>query len=98
MSRFPALVADNERPDGLLGRWWGGPVKAGAEGSIGLSRHGIGIAAKARSGSGAAAVGAAIIAADRLGLVSEAMGEALAGVTEPVIFGGGRPVGAMTLA
>jgi hypothetical protein len=42
-------------------------------------------------------VAAAIIAADRLGLVSEAMGEALAGVTEPVIFGGGRPVGAMTL-
>jgi L-asparaginase II len=97
MSRFPALVADNERPDGLVGRWWGGAVKAGAEGTIGLSRHGIGIAAKARSGSGAAAVAAAVIAADRLGMVSVAMSEALAGVTEPVILGGGLPVGAMTL-
>lgn len=98
MSRFPALVADNERSDGLLARWWGGPVKAGAEGSIGLSRHGVGISAKARSGSGTAAVAAAVIAADRLGMVSDAMRDALAGVTEPVILGGGEPVGAMTIA
>ena len=98
MSRFPALVADNERADGILGRWWGGPVKAGAEGSIGLSRHGVGVAAKARSGSGTAAAAAAVIAADRLGMVSDAMREALAGVAEPVIFGGGQAVGAMTIA
>jgi len=98
MSRFPALVADDERADVLLGRWWGGPVKAGAEGSIGLSRHGVGISAKARSGSGTAAVAAAVIAADRLGMVSDAMQDALAGVTEPVILGGGEPVGAMTIA
>lgn len=97
-ARFPALVADNSRPDGVLGRWWGGPVKAGAEGAIGLSRHGLGIAAKARSGSGVAAAAAAVIAADRLGLVSDVMREALAKVMEPVIFGGGRPVGAMTVA
>lgn len=96
MSRFPALVADNERPDGLLGRWWGGPVKAGAEGSIGLSRHGIGIAAKARSGSSAAAVAGAVTAADSLGMLSDAMREALSTITEPVILGGGRAVGAMT--
>lgn len=98
VSRFPALVADNDRADGLLGRWWGGPVKAGAEGAIGLSRHGIGIAAKARSGSDRAASAAAVIAADRLGMVSDAMREALTPVSEPVIFGGGRPVGAMTVS
>jgi len=97
MSRFPALVADNERPDGVLGRWWGGPVKAGAEGSIGLSRHGVGIAAKARSGSAAAATAAAVITADRLGMLSDAMRQSLDRVAEPVILGGGRPVGAMTI-
>lgn len=97
MSRFPGLVADNERPDGALGRWWGGPVKAGAEGAIGLSRHGVGIAAKALSGSAAAATAAAVVTADQLGLVSDAMREALNPVTEPVILGGGRPVGAMTI-
>ena len=64
------------------------------------ARHGrleANASAKARSGSGAAVVAAAIITADRLGMVPDAMGEALAGVTEPLIFGGGRPVGAMTL-
>ena len=97
MSRFPSLVADNERADGILGRWWGGPVKGGAEGSIGLSRHGVAIAAKAQSGSGGAAVAAAVIAADRLGMLSDAMRDALAVITEPVILGGGKPVGAMTI-
>jgi len=97
VSRFPALVSDNDRPEGILGRWWGGPAKVGAEGSIGISRHGIGIATKARSGSSSAAIAAAAIAADRLGLVSDVMRAALAEVAEPVIFGGGQPVGAMTL-
>ena len=96
VGRFPALVADNERPNGVLGRWWGGPVKTGAAGAIGISRHGVGIAAKARSGSSTAAVAAAAVAADRLGLVSDAMRNGLAEVIEPPIFGGGRPVGAMT--
>ncbi len=50
ISRFPALVADNARADGHLARWWGGPVKVGAEGQIGIGRHGIGIAAKAKAG------------------------------------------------
>jgi L-asparaginase II len=95
VARFPALVADNERADGLLGRWWGGPVKGGAEGTIAMARHGIGIAAKARSGSGQAAAAAAVLAADRLGMLSPTMREALDGVAAPDVFGGGRPVGAM---
>jgi L-asparaginase II len=97
VSRFPSLVADNERPDGMIGRWWGGPVKAGAEGCIAIARHGIGIAAKARSGSGTAAAAAAVVAADRLGLVSDAMREGLRRVTEPAVYGGGRAVGVMTI-
>lgn len=95
ISRFPGLVADADRPDGRLGRWWGGPVKGGAEGTIAIVRHGVGIAAKARSGSGKAAAAAVVYAADELGLVSDAMLEALVPVTEPVVHGGGRPVGAM---
>lgn len=38
----------------------------------------------------------AVIAAGRLGMVSNAMRDALGNASGPVIFGGGRPVGAMT--
>ena len=98
VARFPSLVADNERPEGLLGRWWGGPVKVGALGTIGLGRHGVGIATKARTGDNGAAVAAALSAADQLGLISDATREALSEVAEPTVFGGGRPVGAVTRA
>ena len=95
ISRFPALVADNTRPDGKLARWWGGPVKVGAEGQIGIGRHGIGIAAKCSAGRSDVAVAAVIAVADELGLVSDAMKEALAPEAAPPLFGGGRPVGAI---
>ena len=98
VTRFPSLVAGNERPDVLLGRWWGGPVKVGAQGAIGLGRHGVGIAAKARTGNDGAAVAAAVSAADQLGLISGAMREALSEVAEPTVFGGGRPVGTVARA
>lgn len=95
MIRFPSLVADNVRSEGVLGRWWGGPVKGGAAGIIALGRHGIGIAAKSRSGDPAPALSAAIAAADRLGLVSPAMAEGLEAVAEPPVLGGGRTVGSL---
>jgi len=95
VSRFPSLVADNSRPDGKLARWWGGPVKVGAEGQIGIGRHGIGIAAKADAGKPEVAVAAVIAAADELGLVSDVMLDALAAEAAPPVFGGGRPVGAL---
>ncbi|MEN8234449.1 MAG: asparaginase [Actinomycetota bacterium] len=96
VSRFPSLVADNSRPDGKLARWWGGPVKVGAEGQIGIGRHGIGIAAKADAGRSDVAVAAVIAAADHLGLVPDAMREALADEMAPPVLGAGRPVGAIT--
>ncbi len=95
VARFPALVSDNVRADGRLAMWWGGPVKVGAEGLIGLSRHGIGLAAKSRSGRSEAAVAAVIEAARQLGLLSQAMEEELADVARPPVFGGGRVVGNM---
>jgi len=95
VSRFPSLVADNIRPDGVLARWWGGPIKVGAEGQIGIGRHGIGIAAKADAGRSDVAVAAVIGAADALGLVSDVMREALTSEIAPPLLGGGRPVGAI---
>ena len=95
ISRFPSLVADNARADGVLGRWWGGPVKVGAEGQVGVGRHGIGIAAKAAAGGSEVAVAAVIAVARDLGLVSDAMFDGLALQSAPPVFGGGVPVGAL---
>jgi L-asparaginase II len=97
VSRFPSLVADNARPDGKLARWWGGPVKVGAEGQIGIGRHGIGIAAKADAGKSEVAVAAVIAAADELGLISDVMRDALGAESAPPLLGGGEPVGALIL-
>ena len=96
ISRFPALVADNARADGHLARWWGGPVKVGAEGQIGIGRHGVGIAAKSRAGGSDVAVAAVIAVADDLGLLPDAMRSGLASEAAPPVFGGGVPVGALT--
>jgi L-asparaginase II len=96
VSRFPSLVADADRPHGVVGRWWGGPVKGGAAGCVGMGRNGIGIAAKAWSGEGKVAVAAALAAADHLGMLSAAMRDALESIAHPVAFGGGRPVGSLT--
>ena len=96
ISRFPSLVADNERADGKLARWWGGPVKVGAQGQIGIGRHGIGIAAKAEAGGSDAAVAAIIAVADDLGLLLDAMRSGLADEAAPPVLGGGVPVGELT--
>jgi len=67
----------------------------GAEGQIGIGRHGIGIAAKADAGRPEVAVAAVIAAADELGLISDAMRNALEAEAVPPLFGGGKPVGAL---
>ena len=97
MSRFGALVRDNTRPSGRIALQWGGPVKYGAEGSIALMREGIGIAAKSRSGNRAAVAAAALEVADRLGMLTASMNEALTDVRAPAVIGGSRPVGAWEL-
>jgi len=96
IARFPSLVADNERADGKLARWWGGPVKVGAEGQIGIGRHGIGIAAKAEAGRSDVAVAAIIAAVSDLGLLPDAMRSGLANQAAPPALGGGVPVGELT--
>ena len=97
MSRFGALVADNVSPSGRISLQWGGSVKTGAEGSIAMVRQGVGIAAKSRAGNGAAAAAAALEVAERLGLLTDSMEEALDDVRAPQVMGGGRRVGAWEL-
>ena len=95
MARFPALVADNVRPDGRLGLWWGGPAKVGAAGVMALGRSGIGIATKSVPGSATVAVAAVITAASQLGMLTMAMSNALEDEAAPPVLGGGHRVGTL---
>jgi L-asparaginase II len=97
MTRFGALVADNTRPDGRTALWWGGPQKTGAEGLYAMARGGLAIAAKSHSGRSEVAVAAALVAADRLGVLTPAMTNALEDEIRPPTVGGGQTVGKMEL-
>jgi L-asparaginase II len=95
MTRYPALVSGNDRADGRLGMWWGGPAKVGAEGLMATGRNGVGLAVKSAEGSARIAVVGLIEIARRLGLLSPAALEALATDHSPVVLGAGRPVGSI---
>lgn len=97
MTRFGALVADNGSPLGRVSAMWGGVVKGGAEGCFAMVRQGIAIATKSESGNDCIAVTAALHAADRIGMLSDAMRDALHAEMHPPVFGGGRPVGTLEL-
>jgi L-asparaginase II len=97
MTRFGALVADNIRPDGRTGLWWGGPQKVGAEGLFAMTRSGLTVAAKSHSGRAEVAVAAALVTAERIGALSAAMSAALADQIRPPVLGSGRVVGHMEL-
>ena len=98
MARYPSLVADNVRSDGILGAWWGGPLKRGAQGLIAAGRHGVGIAVRSRSGSSSVAMVALIDVMKRLDLLSDAALTALEDIATPALLGGGRRVGALVPA
>ncbi len=93
MSAYPALTSGNDRPDGRLGMWWGGPSKGGAQGVMAAARHGVGIATKSHGGSITVAVQALIEIADDIGMLSPAAAQALERDRRPSVIGGGRPVG-----
>lgn len=97
MTRFGSLVADNDSPLGRVSAVWGGPVKGGAEGCFGIVRQGIAIATKSASGTDDIAVTAALHVADRIGMLTDAMRDALQPELHPSVVGGGRPVGALEL-
>ncbi len=97
MSRFGALVADNLDDDGRVSLVWGGPQKVGAEGSFAMSRSGVGIATKSHSGNARIAVAAALEVASRLGMLTDAMVDALQPQIAPRVIGAGRVVGHVEL-
>jgi len=97
MTRFAALVADNVRPDGRTGLWWGGPQKTGAQGLYALTRNGVTIVTKSHSGVSDVAVAAALVAADRIGALTTAMKDALVVEIRRPVIGAGRTVGHMEL-
>ena len=97
MSRFGALVADNLRPDGRTALWWSGPLKSGAEGLVAMSRGDIAIAAKSHSGRSEIAVAAALVAAEKIGALPQAMADALVDEIRPPVIGGGAVVGNLEL-
>ncbi len=97
MMRFGALVADNIRPDGRTGLWWGGPQKVGAQGLYAMTRNGVTIATKSHSGASDVAVAAALTAADRIGALTAAMRDALDAEIHAPVIGAGRTVGRMEL-
>ena len=93
MSRFGALVSGTHRPDADPCRWWGGPVKVGAEGVIAAGRHGLGLAVKSRSGNRVTAVVGLVEAMRLLAVLSPAQEAALAHVARPAVLGHGEPQG-----
>lgn len=97
VNRFGALVADNLRPDGRTALWWGGPLKVGAEGLLAMTRGDVTIATKSHSGRSEVAVVAALVAAQRIGALPNAMVAALGDEIHPPVVGGGMVVGHMEL-
>lgn len=93
MSAYPALVGGEGRPDTLIGRWLGAPVKAGAAGCMGAAVSGFGVAAKAWSGHAGVAGMGVVAGLAHLGVVTRAVEAGLRDVVEVPVFGGGREVG-----
>lgn len=97
VTRFGALVADNLRADGRLSVWWTGPQKTGAEGLMAMSRGGIAIAAKSRSGRSGVAVAAVLVAAQQIGMLPPPAADALSPQISPPVMGHGKQVGQLEL-
>ena len=97
MAAYPALVADNTRPDGRFGVVWSGPSKGGAEGLFAATRDGITIVTKSIEGSGAIAVAAAAAIARDIGAVVSASADEMEPLAHPAVVGGGEAVGRLEL-
>ncbi len=95
MSRYPSLISSNQLSDGRLGAWWHGPLKRGAQGILAAGRHGLGVAVKSREGRTSVAVVGLIAVMRHLGLLSDAALSDLTDVASPIVYGGGRAVGAI---
>ena len=97
VDRFMPLVADNTRPDGVLGVNWTGASKAGAEGCIALTRNGLTVAAKSMAGNAEIAVAAATEVIAQLDLLPSHTMDHIEHIRRPPVVGGGRIVGKLEL-
>ncbi len=98
MARFTPLTSNGRGGHEALAQWIPSAVKGGAQGCLGLAWYGgVGIAAKAWTGSDLAASMAVVELADRLGIVSDVPRSHLEGVRRPPVYGGGGVVGVVDL-
>jgi L-asparaginase II len=94
MHRYPYLTAGTGREESAIAVAANAAVKGGAKGCLGVAVLGqYGLAAKSDDGLNSPAAIAVIEAMAGLGLVTSAMDAALAEQRQPVVLGGGRPVG-----
>jgi L-asparaginase II len=94
-SRFTAHTTSGDSLEAHLTRWIPAVAKGGAEGCLGLGMFetGVAVAAKAWTGSHAAAAVGMVELMDRMGLIPEYQRSQLDVVARPVVLGGGVPVG-----
>ncbi|MEZ5174785.1 MAG: asparaginase [Acidimicrobiia bacterium] len=97
MGRFGSLVSDNTMDEGSVAAMWGGTIKCGAEGLLAMERGGVAIVTKSISGDDTNALAAALRVAERLGMLTPAMIDAIARPLAPPVLGAGKPVGVLEL-
>lgn len=94
MHSYPGLVSGISNPDAAIARNIDGVAKRGARGALGVSvRRRFGLAVKCWDGSDLVAGMASIATLDQLGVVPTSSWELLQRYRQPLVKGGGRPVG-----
>ena len=96
MHQYPGLVAANGEADASIATALNAAAKGGALACIGIGlASGTGVAVKSWDGVYEAADVGAVAALEAMGLMSAAASSYLEPIGNPVIFGGGKPVGRM---
>jgi L-asparaginase II len=94
MHAYPALVSGYGNVDAELATHLNAASKRGAAGCLGIAMHdGLGVAVKVWDGHPEPAGVAAVAALDQLGLLNDEARHRLISLAQPIVHGGGRPVG-----
>lgn len=94
MHRFPTLMSGVDGADAAIARALDVVAKRGAEGLLGVAvRNQMGLAVKAWDGAARGAGVGMVAALDQLGLLTPSARRQLETVGQPVVLGGGVPVG-----
>ncbi len=96
MHTYPALVSGTDNGDASIATALNAVAKRGADGCIGVAVDGhLGVAVKCWDGSDVVAAQAAVAALEDTGLLTSAQRSSLRPVAEPMVLGGGEPVGVL---